>query len=672
MVTRITGLASGMDIDSMVKQLMTAAKVPLDKLKQQKQILEWQRDDYRDMNSALLDFRSLLTQMKLTTNYRARQVASSDDSKVTATASSAAGLTSYSISNVTQLASAETIAAKNSITNDAANFDPTKSLQTQSFVTNPNWKTGVVETQTFNVTSDNQTISLTNIDLSTVDQWSVKVNGKTYKIVASDPAPGTNEVQVAADGTLKFGTPLVTGDTVKVDYIAPNRTESFTSDGNTTTYQLSRTLVGNVSITTTDTNNNVTTYTVNSDGSILDSTNAVIGNINYTTGKITFNNPLAKDTKLDVTFTQQYSSFSIDSWTSKGEVKQNFLVQGSDSLNTVISKVNSSGVGVNMFYDSFSGKMSVVRTETGDFNSAGLDLQITGDFAKAISLETNENDSGGNSYVNVQEGKNAKFTLNGLETERTSNTFTVSGVNFTLKQTFDSPVTVSVTNDSDTVYQNIKNFIDKYNDLIDKISKKTSEERYRDYPPLTDDQREQLTDKQQEQWEEKAKSGLLRNDPILTGLLSKMRTNFYSTVQNDSVSANYNQIAKIGITTSSNFLDGGKLIIDDAKLKQAIQDDPTSVENLFRGDGGIIQQLYDTVNNAMSQLKDKAGNSYSTNQQFSIGRQLDDIDKRVTDMQNSLDDLENRYYNQFTAMEQAIQQANQQSLYLTQMLSGGN
>ncbi|MBE3568884.1 MAG: flagellar hook-associated protein 2 [Bacillales bacterium] len=608
MVTRITGLASGMDIDSMVKQLMTAAKVPLDKLKQQKQILEWQRDDYRDMNSALLDFRSLLTQMKLTTNYRARQVTSSDDTKVTATASSAAGLTSYSISKVTQLASAATVTANNSIAADPTKFDPTTSLQDQAFVTSPNWKQGGVATKSITVTADGTTFQLgeTNFNSSTFSDWNVKVNGQTYNVVTDPNATlGDKDVYVYVDengnAALKFKNPLTKDSTIKVDYI------------------------------TTDS-------------------------------------------------TQKYSVFSIDSWTSKGEVTEKFLVQGSDSLNTVINKVNSSSAGVNMFYDSFSGKMSVVRTETGKFNpdSTKSDLQITGEFAKALSLDTSDAttlDTSTNTYtgtyVRIQEGQNAKFTLNGLDTERNSNTFTVNGVNFTLKQTFDGPVSVSVTNDSDTVYKNIKDFIDKYNDLIDKISKKTSEERYRDYPPLTDDQREQLTDKQQEQWDEKAKSGLLRNDPILTGLLSKMRTNFYSTVQNDSISTNYNQIAKIGITTSSNFLDGGKLIIDEAKLKQAIQNDPTSVENLFRGDGGIVQQLYDTVNNAMNQLKDKAGNSYSTNQQFSIGRQLDDINNRVNDMQSRLDDLENRYYNQFNAMEQAIQQANQQSLYLTQMLSGG-
>ena len=56
MVTRIGGLASGMDIDTLVSDLMKAERLPLDKLTQKKQILEWQRDDYRSMNTLLSDF----------------------------------------------------------------------------------------------------------------------------------------------------------------------------------------------------------------------------------------------------------------------------------------------------------------------------------------------------------------------------------------------------------------------------------------------------------------------------------------------------------------------------------------------------------------------------------------------------------------------------------------
>lgn len=85
-------------------------------------------------------------------------------------------------------------------------------------------------------------------------------------------------------------------------------------------------------------------------------------------------------------------------------------------------------------------------------------------------------------------GENAKFTINGLETERTSNTFTISGVTYTLKSKFDTPVTVTVSNDTDTIFKNIKDFVDQYNSLIDAVQSKLNEDRYPDYAPLTDDQ----------------------------------------------------------------------------------------------------------------------------------------------------------------------------------------
>ena len=59
MVSRITGF-SGMDIDSMVKSLMTVKRVPLDKLKQQKQIFDWTRDSYRELNSKIVQMSNKL------------------------------------------------------------------------------------------------------------------------------------------------------------------------------------------------------------------------------------------------------------------------------------------------------------------------------------------------------------------------------------------------------------------------------------------------------------------------------------------------------------------------------------------------------------------------------------------------------------------------------------
>jgi len=202
-------------------------------------------------------------------------------------------------------------------------------------------------------------------------------------------------------------------------------------------------------------------------------------------------------------------------------------------LNDVINKVNASQAGVTMFYDSFSDKISLTRKETGDFNkgqSITTTDPVTGEqITQIIDGEEIITSDSFNQLFQFEKsgetgGQNASFTINGITTERNSNTFTMNGVTFTLKQTFTDPVTVGINNNTNATYDNIKNFVTKYNELIDTIQKKTSEERYRDYKPLTDAERESLDDKMIEKWEEKAKSGLLKNDSILTGLLSSMRS----------------------------------------------------------------------------------------------------------------------------------------------------
>jgi flagellar hook-associated protein 2 len=406
----------------------------------------------------------------------------------------------------------------------------------------------------------------------------------------------------------------------------------------------------------------------------LNPDNTPAGYIDKTTGIIHFDTAINEGQEVNITYQQNYTNFSVQTYTTDGTpaVKENFGVQGNDTLSQVISKVNASNAGVSMFYDSFSDKMTLTRKVTGDFNKSGSEILTSGKFIDEVLK------FGTTSGAVETGGKNATFTINGLDTERTSNNFDINGVTFTLKQEITSgQVNISVNNDSNAVYDNIKSFVDKYNELLDKIQSKVSEDYYRDYPPLTDDQKQQLSETQQEQWTTKAKSGMLRRDPILTGVLDRMRSNFYSPVNNSQVNPAYNQLASIGITTTANYLEGGKLEINEAKLKAAIQADPDSVENLFRGTGstsseqGVTQRLFDTVTNTMDSLKVKAGSSYSTNKQFAIGKQLDTLNSQITSFEDRMKQVEDRYYSQFSAMEQAIQKANSQSTYLMQQFSGG-
>ncbi|MFK4997216.1 flagellar cap protein FliD N-terminal domain-containing protein [Bacillus sp. N9] len=118
---------------------MTAERMPLDKLKQKKQLLEWKRDDFRAINTLMLNFRDKLTQMKLTPNYRARTVTSSNEAKVSATVTSGAAQASYSISEVEQLATAAT-----RVNTDKIGIDPAKTLGSQQLAAGFNWENGVI------------------------------------------------------------------------------------------------------------------------------------------------------------------------------------------------------------------------------------------------------------------------------------------------------------------------------------------------------------------------------------------------------------------------------------------------------------------------------------------------------------------------------------------------
>jgi flagellar hook-associated protein 2 len=416
---------------------------------------------------------------------------------------------------------------------------------------------------------------------------------------------------------------------------------------------------------------------VDDDTANIKNGDTTVGTLNTSSGLITMND-LSAETNLTVTYHENYTTMNLGTYEEDGDKHTaNFYIKESDSLNDVISDVNHSGIGVTMYYDENADKVSLTRKVTGDFNPEGTEIDTgtdTNDFLnRTLQFAGTDSTETG--------GENAEFTINGLTTSRTSNTFTISGVTYTLKNTFNTDnvsgrqVTVNVSNDTDTIYNNIKDFVDKYNDLIDTVQKKLDEERYSDYAPLTDDQRSELTDEQQEKWETKAKSGLLRNDMTFKSSLSSMRSLIYQKVNNPNISSQYNQLSSIGITTTADWLEGGKLEIDESKLKAAIEADPDSVELLFRGTGsstseeGIIQRLYDSVNHTYNTIVDKAGKSTFVNDQFTIGKDLNSVTKKISDMNDKLDNLEDRYYAQFTAMEEAIQKYNNQYSYLSSYFS---
>jgi flagellar hook-associated protein 2 len=135
----------------------------------------------------------------------------------------------------------------------------------------------------------------------------------------------------------------------------------------------------------------------------------------------------------------------------------------------------------------------------------------------------------------------------------------------------------------------------------------------------------------------------------------------------------------MGITTSSVYSDGGKLVINDDKLRKALKDSPDQVVSTLTKSGsktatedtrGVIERLRESMKDLTSDIEKRAGKTSSTDQQYTIGKNLIDANDRISSFQRRLEDTEARYWRQFTAMEKAISQANQQSAMLMGQTGG--
>lgn len=253
----------------------------------------------------------------------------------------------------------------------------------------------------------------------------------------------------------------------------------------------------------------------------------------------------------------------------------------------------------------------------------------------------------------------SKILLNGAEL--TSSTSTVSANGLSIELTglteTDKPITFSVANDIDGVYDSIKKFIGEYNAVMKEMNSLYNAESSKGYEPLTSEEKEAMTDEDVKLWEDKIKNSLLRGDSTLDGIIRSMRNAMMTTVQYNG--KNY-ALSSFGIMTSTDYTEGGLLHIygdsDDSvysdrddKLKKALADDPEAV----------IATLTGVFENLRKNMSDKmAGSKYSSALTFYNDIQMKDqkksYEKEIEGWEDRLAEIEDSYYKKFTAMETAM------------------
>lgn len=335
-----------------------------------------------------------------------------------------------------------------------------------------------------------------------------------------------------------------------------------------------------------------------------------------------------------------------------------------ESIDSVIRKINGdSKANVTASLDEATGKITLKSKEYGN-----TDVEFSGSLTDVFKLT--------GAY---EGGDKAEVNINGQPLEYSSNTFTVNGVEITLLAETEAgkPANIVSKVDSTKIMETIKSFISDYNSLLETINGKLNEERYRNFPPLTDEQKADMKEDDIKRWTERAQSGLLRGDEILSKAVWNMREAVISAgVKGTSIN-----LSSIGITTGQ-YYENGKLVLDEMgeeKLKRAIEENPDEVLELFigaDGNGGFFNNLYENLMGPLEAISERAGTSkYSTsltdayNTESIMGKELKSMNDRIATLQRRLTTMEQKYYSQFTAMEKALDKLNSQSASLANFLT---
>lgn len=364
-------------------------------------------------------------------------------------------------------------------------------------------------------------------------------------------------------------------------------------------------------------------------------------------------------------------------------------VEESDTVRTLMDKINNSDAGVEVNYQNSSDKFVFTSKKDG----ASGKISVGGDFKNIFGTSFNKTD-GQDAIVAVKYAGSDEV----VEIVRDSNSFKIDGMTISVNGEFgykagaggkleldktSDPVTFDAKVDEDKIVETIKKMVEEYNEIIELVGKETGIKPNRDYEPLTSAQKAEMSESEIEAWEEKAKEGLLFNDNDLKGLSNSLR--FVVSTADQAA------LKKLGITTSSTASDNGKLSFDESAFRAALKTDPEGIREMFTkertvdengvatGVNGIavnMKSAFDKYAKTLGEPKgiliERAGSikSPASITQNSLYKQIEQIDERISDLQDLLEMEQDRYIRQFTALESVIAQMNSQSGWLSQFGSG--
>lgn len=307
-------------------------------------------------------------------------------------------------------------------------------------------------------------------------------------------------------------------------------------------------------------------------------------------------------------------------------------------------------------------------------NDANAD-KTSDEYKNALQL-IGDNSGSGTGAVRIQ-GQDAIVELNGATFTSASNNFQINGLTITAKQVTGADEEISITTDTDTqgIYDMIKGFFTEYNTLIKEMDSLYNADSAKGYEPLTDDEKEAMTDKEIEKWEEKIKKALLRRDDTLQSVSDSVKNAFQKSYE---INGKKYSLSSFGIKTGGYFTSGDNEksifhIDGDSKdstssgnadkLMAAIASDPDTVCEFFNK---LADGVYTELSNKMKGTT--LSSAYTVYNDKSMKNEYNEYTKTIKSWEEKIESYEEKYRKQFTAMEKALATLNSNSSSLTGLL----
>ena len=315
--------------------------------------------------------------------------------------------------------------------------------------------------------------------------------------------------------------------------------------------------------------------------------------------------------------------------------------------------------GVKFSYSSLSKGFTLKSTTTG----SDADITLVNHTGNAFS----SSDSAFGISEGYKNGQDAILRIENYDVVQSRNNFTIDGIAYSLTGRTEEPVSFTISQNIESSLEKITSFVSAYNDLVEELNDIIEEEQFSDYKPLTEDQKDEMSETEIEKWEEKAKSGVLRNDSNVSSLLSTMRSAFYTQVA--ALEANG---TSIGLSTSP-YTDDGQIEIDEARLREALENNADLVTSIFTSTSNATDPTQEYNESGIITRISNAMVSYT---ELTVDSSISILESRVDDAEDQLDVLENRYetkeetlWKKFSAMEAAMATLNSQSDWLASLFS---